>query len=65
MNLSNTLAGVFEPKQQIEKNRQRFSNRDLFRLILRILVEQLLTMVVDSADTLVLSYAGGAAGCGF
>ncbi len=31
MNLSNTLAGVFEPKQQTEKDRQRFSNRDLFR----------------------------------
>ena len=61
MNLSNTLAGVFEPKQQIEKNRQRFSNRDLFRLILPILVEQLLTMLVGIADTLMVSYAGDAA----
>ena len=61
MNLSNTLAGVFEPKQQIEKDRQRFSNRDLFRLILAILVEQLLTMLVGIADTLMVSYAGDAA----
>lgn len=61
MNLSNTLAGVFEPKQQIEKDRQRFSNRDLFRLILPILVEQLLTMLVGIADTLMVSYAGDAA----
>ncbi|MCI9443468.1 MAG: hypothetical protein K2P04_04630 [Oscillospiraceae bacterium] len=65
MNLSNTLAGVFEPKQQIEKDRQRFSNRDLFRLILPILVEQLLTMLVGIADTLMFSYAGDAAVCGF
>lgn len=61
MNLSNTLVGVFEPKQQIEKDRQRFSNRDLFRLILPILVEQLLTMLVGIADTLMVSYAGDAA----
>lgn len=61
MNLSNTLAVVFEPKQRIEKDRQRFSNRDLFRLILPILVEQLLTMLVGIADTLMVSYAGDAA----
>ena len=61
MNLSNALAGVFEPKQQIEKDRQRFSNRDLFRLILPILVEQLLTLMVGIADTLMVSYAGDAA----
>lgn len=61
MNLSNALAGVFEPKQQIEKDRQRFSNRDLFRLILPILVEQLLTLTVGIADTLMVSYAGDAA----
>lgn len=59
MNLSNTC--VFKPKQQIEKDRQRFSNRDLFRLILPILVEQLLTMLVGIADTLMVSYAGDAA----
>ena len=61
MNLSNALAGVFEPKQQIEKDRQRFSKRDLFRLILPILVEQLLTLMVGIADTLMVSYAGDAA----
>ena len=61
MNLSNALAGVFEPTQQIEKDRQRFSNRDLFRLILPILVEQLLTLTVGIADTLMVSYAGDAA----
>ena len=61
MNLSNALAGVFEPKQQIEKDRQRFSNRDLFQLILPILVEQLLTLMVGITDTLMVSYAGDAA----
>lgn len=47
-----------EPKQTLPKEQQRFSNRELFALILPILVEQLLTMLVGIADTLMVSYAG-------
>lgn len=50
-----------EPKQVLPKEQQRFSNRELFALILPILVEQLLTMLVGIADTLMVSYAGEAA----
>lgn len=52
---------LIEPKKTIEKSRQRFGNRDLIRLILPILVEQLLAMLVGIADTLMVSYAGEAA----
>lgn len=52
---------LVEPKSQIEKDRQRFSNRDLLMLIVPILVEQLLAMLVGIADTLMVSYAGEAA----
>lgn len=57
----NFLTKLVEPKQQIPIERQRFSNRELFALILPILVEQLLTMLVGIADTLMVSYAGEAA----
>lgn len=50
-----------EPKQILPKERQRFENRELFALILPILVEQLLAMLVGIADTLMVSYAGEAA----
>ena len=50
-----------EPRQVLPKERQRFENRGLFALILPILVEQLLTMLVGIADTLMVSYAGEAA----
>lgn len=50
-----------EPKPALPKERQRFGNRELFALILPILVEQLLTMLVGIADTLMVSYAGEAA----
>lgn len=59
------ISNVLEPKRSLPADRQRFSNRDLFRLILPILVEQLLTMLVGIADTLMFSYAGDAAVCGF
>ena len=50
-----------EPRQPLPKERQRFGNRELAALILPILVEQLLTMLVGIADTLMVSYAGEAA----
>ncbi len=57
----NMLLNWVEPKQTLPKERQRFGNRGLFALILPILVEQLLTMLVGIADTLMVSYAGEAA----
>lgn len=50
-----------EPKPTLPKERQRFGNHELFALILPIIVEQLLTMLVGIADTLMVSYAGEAA----
>lgn len=55
------LLNWVEPKQTLPKERQRFGNKELFALILPILVEQLLTMLVGIADTLMVSYAGEAA----
>ena len=52
------LLKLVEPKQTLPGERQRFGNRELFALILPILVEQLLTMLVGIADTLMVSYAG-------
>lgn len=57
----NMLLKWVEPRQVLPKERQRFENRGLFALILPILVEQLLTMLVGIADTLMVSYAGEAA----
>lgn len=56
------MAKLMEPRQQIPIERQRFSNRELFALILPILIEQLLTMLVGIADTLMVSYVGGGGG---
>lgn len=61
MSLSTAFSNLLEPKQYLEESRQRFSDRDLFRLILPILVEQLLTLLVGITDTLMVSYAGDAA----
>lgn len=61
MQPSGILAKLIEPKQTIEPERQRFSNTDLIKLIVPILIEQLLVMLVGIADTLMVSYAGEAA----
>ena len=55
------LSKLTEPKHPIEKSRQRFSNPELIRLIVPVLIEQLLVMLVGIADTLMVSYAGEAA----
>lgn len=52
---------MIEPRQSLPEERKRFSNQDLWRLILPILVEQLLALLVGIADTLMISYAGEAA----
>ena len=55
------LSKLTEPKHPIERSRQRFSNTELVKLIIPVLVEQLLVMLVGIADTLMVSYAGEAA----
>lgn len=55
------LSKLIEPRHPIEKDRQRFSNAALIRLIVPIVIEQLLVMLVGLADTLMVSYAGEAA----
>ena len=55
------ISKLIEPKHPIEISRQRFSNQELIKLIVPILIEQLLVMLVGMADTLMVSYAGEAA----
>ena len=52
---------LIEPKQGIPAERQSFSNLDLRKLIVPIIIEQFLAMLVGLADTLMISYAGEAA----
>lgn len=57
------LSRLIEPKQQIAPERQRFSDKDLIKLVLPIVAEQFLALLVGIADTLMVTYAGeGAAG---
>ena len=55
------FARLFEPKHGIPLDRQEFSNTDLRKLIIPIIIEQFLAMLVGLADTLMISYAGEAA----
>lgn len=55
------FARLFEPKHGIPAERQEFSNTDLRKLIVPIIIEQFLAMLVGLADTLMISYAGEAA----
>lgn len=57
----NLLNRLIEPKQQIPEDRKRFTNRDLLRLILPIIIEQFLALLVGIADTLMISHAGDTA----
>lgn len=52
---------LIEPKQALPTERKRFSNHDLFALVLPIVAEQFLALLVGIADTLMVSYAGEAA----
>lgn len=61
MHYSKVLDRIVEPKIIIPEERKRFSNRDLFKLLVPILIEQILTTLVGMVDTLMISYAGQAA----
>lgn len=50
-----------EPKIQLDKKRQIFTNKHLRALIIPLIIEQLLILLVGIADTLMVSYAGEAA----
>lgn len=55
------LSRIIEPKQQIPKERKRFSNAALKSLIVPIIIEQFLALLVGIADTLMVSHVGEAA----
>lgn len=55
------MINIIEPKYQIPKERQLFSNHDLKKLIIPLLIEQSLLLFVGIVDTLMISYAGEAA----
>lgn len=57
----NILARLIEPKQDIEDGRKLFSNGDLRKLIVPLVIEQLLIMMVGMVDTVMISHAGEAA----
>lgn len=55
------MINIIEPKIQISKQRQIFTNKNLKNLIIPLIIEQLLVLLVGIADTLMVSYAGEAA----
>lgn len=55
------MINIIEPKIQIPKQRQIFTNKNLKNLIIPLIIEQLLVLLVGIADTLMVSYAGEAA----
>ena len=54
------IARWIEPKKALPEARQAFSNAALKAMIVPLLIEQVLQMVVDLADTMMVSYAGEA-----
>ncbi len=60
--LANLFAKIIEPpRNRIPAEQQRFSNLDLKKLIVPLIVEQILVMFVGMADTMMVSHAGEAA----
>ena len=55
------LNRLIEPAHSIPEERRLFSDEMLWALIFPIIIEQLLSMTVGMADTLMISYAGEAA----
>ncbi len=57
----NLIEKLIEPKNNIEESRKLFTNKDLQRLIVPLIFEQLLVMLVGVAATIMVSHAGEAA----
>ncbi len=51
---------LIEPRPLLAAERQRFSNEQMKKMIVPLVIEQLLQMVVGLADTMMVSYAGEA-----
>ena len=54
------FSALIEPRPALPTDRQLFSNAQLRKMIVPLLIEQLLQMVVGLADTMMVSYAGEA-----
>ena len=60
--MANLFAKIIEPpRDKIPKEKQMFSNSDLKKLIVPLVIEQVLVMFVGMADTMMVSHAGEAA----
>lgn len=59
--MSAWLARLVEPQKTIPVSRQRFSNAQLKKLIIPVIIEQFLALLVGLADSLMISQAGEAA----
>ena len=60
--MANFFAKIIEPpRDKIPKESQMFSNQDLKKLIIPLVIEQVLVMFVGMADTMMVSHAGEAA----
>lgn len=57
----NLFVRLIEPSQKYQKGGQLFSNEDLRKMIVPLLIEQALQLVVGMMDTMMVSYAGEAA----
>lgn len=57
--MSSLFAKWIEPrKQNVDHSRLRFSNLDIRKLLIPLVIEQILTMLVGMVDTAMISYAG-------
>lgn len=57
----NLLTKLIEPSQKYQKGSRLFSDTDLRKMIVPLLIEQLLQLVVGMMDTMMVTYAGEAA----
>lgn len=57
----NYFVKLIEPKNNIVESRKLFSNSDLRKLIIPLVIEQILIMMVGLVDTMMISHVGEAA----
>lgn len=56
--MTRLLSRLIEPKTQIPEERKRYSNAQLKKLIIPIVIENFLALLVGMMDTLMISHAG-------